>query len=346
MTNRQVIVTSVSVAFGVMIALLALLLPHWYGNWATGASLPTPRLSASSTSLPVHDGNIYIIGGAYDNNADFRAHDMAIYNIVGNSYSAGADYPAVGIAGSAQVVFDAKIYTFGGVRQKTEDYTNWLRIYDIASDSWGNGTDVPWVAEGMFATLDPDTNLIYVGGGCGMPMGVYDEWYTYDPATDAWTQKTDLPTPRGNGVIAYYNGAIYISAGGGGLVDPGNTLLDTTWRYNIASDTWTTGLDTLPTKVVLPAFALHQASGRIYLFGGRTSATHTYTNEVQVYDIAADSWLTAGGDRKFLEVPAGYGFAQGAFVGSTFYMFGGWDGVTALTALYEDDVNVVTYESI
>ena len=274
----------------VIVVLLALLSAGrgltTYGSWSTGASLPTVRYAATVSALPVYKGKIYYIGG-WD--ATLPVPNNTIYNIATNTYSSGADYPAAGIAGYACALYDGKIYIFGGVVPYIPGgYVDYLRIYDIASNTWSSGANVPWAAEGMLVAADPTTGLIYIGGGCQLPEAMHDEWYAYNTATDTWTQKASLPHTRGNGATFYYNGAIYTTAGGG---ITGTTLLDTTWRYNIASNTWATDLALLPIKTLVCASDIIASTGRIYLFGGRTSAETIYTNVVQVYDIDDDKCL-------------------------------------------------------
>jgi len=305
-------------------------LPCAYGNWSVATSLPTVRFSVTCSELPVYEGNIYIIGG-WD--ATVPVNTNTIYSISGDSYSSGAPYPYTGIANPAQVLYNGKIYVFGGAYGA---YINYLRIYDIASNTWSSGTNVPWSAEGMLAAADPTTGIIYVGGGCQLPAALHDEWYAYNTATDTWTSKATMPNTRGNGATFYYDGGIYTTAGGG---ITGTTLLTTTWRYNIATDTWTTNLAELPTAVNLPANCFDSANGILYLFGGKTSPTsHVYTNVVQAYDVDNDVWLNLEENHLYLSVPASYGFTQGTLVGTTFYMFGGWDGIAEFDTLYMDDV--------
>lgn len=299
-------------------------------NWTAGADLPTPRFSVTVNKLPAHGGNIYMIGGWGDT---ARTPDTIIYDIESNSYSSGADHPSTGVAGTAQVLYNGRIYVFGGVSQDTGFYTNQTRIYDIASDTWTSGTNAPWAAEGMFAILDPVSNLIYTGGGCGMPVTVHDEWYAYNPNTDIWTEKAPTPMVCGNGIGVYYEGDIYIVTGTSVITIDED---DPPWKYDIATDTWTTGFDQIPTKVVLATGGLLQGSGRVYLFGGKTSHSHGYTDKVQVYDIGADAWSTTESD----PTPICYGYQQGTFVGSTYYTFGGWDGETKYATLHKCTISV------
>ena len=302
------------------------------GSWSAGTALPTARLSVTVNQLPVYEGDIYMVGGWSDT---ARIPDTTIYSIDNDHYSSGANYPDTGIAGSAQVLHDGKIYVFGGVLQSTKWYTDQLYIYNIASDSWSTGTDVPWSAEGMFAVLDPTSGLIYIGGGCEMPVTVHDEWYAYDPATDTWTEKETMPMVGGNGVAGYHDGNIYIACGTRATERSDN---DPPWRYDVDTDTWTVLESPIPTKVVLAGGGLFQ--GRLYIFGGKTSMSGSYTDAVQIYDIARNGWLVSNVNHKFEPVPVSYGYTQGAFVDSTFYMFGGWDERTKYAALYEYDIPV------
>ena len=222
------------------------------GSWSAGTALPTARLSVTVNQLPVYEGDIYMVGGWSDT---ARIPDTTIYSIDNDHYSSGANYPDTGIAGSAQVLHDGKIYVFGGVLQSTKWYTDQLYIYNA----------------------------------CGTRA----------------TERSDNDPP---------------------------------WRYDVDTDTWTVLESPIPTKVVLAGGGLFQ--GRLYIFGGKTSMSGSYTDAVQIYDITRNGWLVSNVNHKFEPVPVSYGYTQGAFVGSTFYMFGGWDERTKYAALYEYDIPV------
>ena len=74
--------------------------------------------------------------------------------------------------------------------------------------------------------------------------------------------------------------------------------------------------------------------------------SHSNTAAFHIYYIVRNDWLADGADCEVEPVPTSYGYQQGAFVGSTFYMFGGWDEDTRYATLYEYDIPVNTIRII
>ncbi len=143
--------------------------------------------------------------------------------------------------------------------------------------------------------------LIYTIGGVeyGNSMTIYGQTYdvttgtvveVYDPVTGAWTRLADLPYPidvmarRAEGrmwlAAAAHDGKIY-TFGGANLNDEVRDAVDV---YDIASDTWTTGVARLPEPVC--GLSAATVGGTIYLFGGATS-TDPYTPQDYVADCYA-----------------------------------------------------------
>lgn len=291
--------------------------------WLSGPPLPAARYSVTVNELAHHDGKIYIIGGF---GASGRVQTTIIYDVATSTYSYGTDYPETGIAGHAQVYYDGEIYLFGGVKQDTAWYTHDVQIYNIANDSWRKGANMPYPAEGAIAALVGDK--MYVGGGCEMPAQGHDEWYMYDPVADSWTEKTSMPQVRGNGATFTHGGKVYVAAGfGHDEAEQRARPQYEVWAYDPATDSWDTSLADIPQPVLMASSGFHD--GKMFLFGGKTSASPTFTRLVQAYDVETDTWSTS---YALAPGPAS-GYSAGAFVDTTFYMFGGWDGANEYNVL-------------
>ena len=147
--------------------------------------------------------------------------------------------------------------------------------------------------------------LIYVIGGIeyGNQMTVYGQTYdvtsgtlveAYDPSNTTWKRLADLPYPinlmarKAEGrqwpAAAAHAGRIYLF--GGANLD-GN-VRDTIDVYDIASDTWTAGIATLPEPIC--AMSAATVRDRIYLFGGSASvdpySPQDYSAACYVFDPA------------------------------------------------------------
>ena len=136
---------------------------------------------------------------------------------------------------------------------------------------------------GAVAEVD---GLVYVIGGIeyGNQMTVHGQTYdvtsgtlveVYDPSSSTWKRLADLPYPidlmarkaegRQWSAAAAHAGKIYLF--GGANLD--GVVRDTIDVYDIASDTWTAGIATLPEPIC--AMSAATVGDRIYLFGGATS---------------------------------------------------------------------------
>ncbi|MGC1323247.1 MAG: kelch repeat-containing protein, partial [Candidatus Udaeobacter sp.] len=149
----------------------------------------------------------------------------------------------------------------------------------------------------------------------------------------------------GSGVV---NGHLYVAGGR----DATNTVIATTWDYDIAADTWTQRAN-LPSPDNVPGSAV--IGGKLWIFGGGnpftgpgtspTSAnkglrawlrrvfTPDTTNALQVYDPATNSWTSGPGLNVQRSVPAG------ANVGNTAVAVGGYDGTSTTTSV---EINVAS----
>lgn len=98
----------------------------------------------------------------------------------------------------------------------------------------------------------------------------------YDTLTGETTELSNYITSRNWSGITYYDGKIYVVAGGTSGVVYGNLQI-----YDIASNTWTTGA-VVPTNRDLPI--VHAYNNKIYVIAGKN------TNAVDIYDISSNTW--------------------------------------------------------
>jgi N-acetylneuraminic acid mutarotase len=144
-----------------------------------------------------------------------------------------------------------------------------------------------------------------------------------------WQAETPLPEGRrGMASIAYEN-SIYIFGGETPQGVTGSTL-----RIQMDNNTWDT-LAAKPTPVtdVQAAFIGEQ----VYIPGGRTS-NGQLTNTFEVYNLRLDQWS------QLPPLPVALsGYALVA-VDGRLYLFGGWDGVKAVSTVYSYDPEANTWQ--
>jgi uncharacterized repeat protein (TIGR01451 family) len=119
----------------------------------------------------------------------------------------------------------------------------------------------------------------YIGGGySALGWSETNSFWEYSPTT-GWTQRANLPAAIPGGVAFALNGAGYV------VRDNGTTL----WRYDPASDTWTT-------QAPMPGGGRESAvaftyDGKGYVGTGYQGGVRTRT--FQAYDPATDTWAEA-----------------------------------------------------
>ena len=141
-------------------------------------------------------------------------------------------------------------------------------VYDIAADSWAAGAPLPRGVVG--ATAAGWAGRIYLAGGTSNfePGGVTDQVDIYDIATDTWVG-TASAMPDGTAFSGYAQAAQYLYVAGGYDTAGGyDANVVASQRYDLNSDTWTTGPDLATGRA---DFALAATDAALYAMGGDTS---------------------------------------------------------------------------
>lgn len=162
--------------------------------------------------------------------------------------------------------------------------------------------------------------------------------YCYDPATNLWSTKAPMPAERAqfaaSGVI---NGKLYVV---GGLGPAGlQTLQNTTYCYDPASNTWST-------KAPMPAALRWGARGnavignKMYVIGGQDGASQ-YFDTVYCYDASTNSWSTKA------PLPTPVAFSMVSALGGKLYVVGGQDpaGGRVKTLCYDPSTDTWTLKA-
>ncbi len=193
------------------------------------------------------------------------------------------------------------------------------------SDPYGGQGELP--LSGWFGAFDHPEGLIryayaqcyeqpesyYVFGGVSGFYELTESAWRYDAAGNTWTQLADMPGRGEAPTATCYQGKIYVM-GGSGSSDM--------FIYSIAGDSWSLGAS-LPRGVEGAAAAAW--NGKVFLVGGDDdfSPWSGVSDEVNIYDIAANAWIGNG-----TPLPVATGNAGFAQHGPHLYVVGGW-GLTA-----------------
>ncbi len=132
---------------------------------------------------------------------------------------------------------------------------------------------------------------------------------TYTPARPP-SPCAPLPTARAQFACGLIDGVVYCA---GGYQKTPPYMLDTVEAYDVAANTWRTGLAPLPVPLCGLAGAVWQ--GKLYAFSGMDGSSEQ--NGAYAYDPAADAWQTLA------PIPGVASDAGVAVVGDAIYLLGG-----------------------
>jgi len=192
------------------------------GAWATKAVKTTAGYYFTAT---YYNGNIYCIGGI-NGAGDTALTATDIYNIAGNSWSAGVVKPTASYKHAQVYHYDAtlghQIYCFGGLKTAGGiTYITTLDIYSITGNSWTSGSvllSLPTFGDVVGVSNGTDIYVLYQDAG-----GI--KFYKYAVIADAYTVLTAPAVLLTN--FFYQDDYIY------------GFYSNTMYRYKISTDTWT-----------------------------------------------------------------------------------------------------------
>jgi N-acetylneuraminic acid mutarotase len=147
---------------------------------------------------------------------------------------------------------------------------------------WTVVADYPETVESP--AVASDGSYAYSAGGTVSFVST-DGFYRYDPVADMWTVLTALPQHlfAARAVYAANVHKIYVFGG----LDEFLTVFDTTYIYDIASDSWTSG-DPMPDGRYFPNVA-YSSNGKIYVIGG-FDTFFSEASQTWEYDPFLDTW--------------------------------------------------------
>jgi hypothetical protein len=170
--------------------------------------------------------------------------------------------------------------------------------YDPASNTWSelapSGSGPSPRSASLVYDSTSDQMILFGGGikGAGIEgaFSFHDDTWAYDPAANAWTELQPsgaVPTARMGHVLIYdpVNRRVILFGGW-----DGETVLNDTWAYDPAANTWT---ELHPVGEVPAARSAHcmvydSRDGKGILFGGMSLAG--FFGDTWAYDPASDIW--------------------------------------------------------
>lgn len=243
---------------------------------------PTARHEAAFIAV---GDKAYLIGGR-------RINPVDIYDPAAKTWAVG-DSSLVEIHHFQPVVYKDEIYLMGAMTggYPGETPVKNIHIYSPAKDEWRLGDTIPADRRRGGAGVLKHDGLIYMV--CGIQdghRGGHVAWLdTYNPATGEWKQLPDAPRPRDHFQAVIHNNKIY-SLAGRTTVAATNPFANTIGEvdvFDLASQTWSTLPDTLPThRAGNAAIVLNDD---ILVVGGESNQLIAH-NEVEALNTNTGKW--------------------------------------------------------
>ncbi len=245
--------------------------------WSSGPELPSPRTDA--VALLTSDNVVRLVGG-----------DAAAATASPVLTSGAADW-STGISIDTQrndlgaFSTGSSVYLFGGTGNN--EGSDEVLDFDYR---FGDSQDLSKMNQVRYDHgFAGASGKVYAFGGIGVAEDgeLWADSERYDPANDTWTAIAPMPQAlRGLSAMTDGNGHLFIFGGSSTLDDSG--VRDTTYRYDIATDSWST---VGPMLVGTRDSAVSRGpDGLIYVTGGMTATGAT--DAVQQYDPATNTWAT------------------------------------------------------
>jgi N-acetylneuraminic acid mutarotase len=285
------------------------------GQWSQKTSGATPRVDDTGV---VHDGQMYIYAGNNDN--PDMLNDLWQYSVVSDNWTyLGTTPPALTPRDChSAVVYNDKMYVFGGFQYPIPQKVDELWEYDFISSAWTQKTSGA-TGRNHHSAVVYDGKIYIFGGKDNRDITLNDLW-EHNITTDTWIQKKSAPAARREHSAVAYNKKMYIFGG----TDNTDNISDALWEYDFTGNNWTQ-------KVGAPfSIAGHSAvvyDGRMYVFGGGgyfdAGKTLVLFNDIWKYDFEGDIWAqeTTSG------TPPSERYGHSSVVyNRRMYLFGGWNG--------------------
>jgi hypothetical protein len=162
-----------------------------------------------------------------------------------------------------------------------EPGSGWAQKTPAAAPAARHGHGLVWAGD----------KFLLFGGFDAAGAALGDTWL-YDPDADSWTAATvsTAPSPRGAFAMAYDAGrgrAVLIGGESGGAL-----VTAFTWEFDVAAGSWSSlGLNPFPSARAGACMAYDRSSGKLVLFGGRTSLDAAQVlGDTWVYDPSVPGW--------------------------------------------------------
>jgi N-acetylneuraminic acid mutarotase len=267
-----------------------------------------PNLQARSEAMGATvNGKLYTFGGYIDGSYRPTAR-VDVYNPTTNQWTRLKDIPFPGITHSGTAVDGNFVYLAGGYPghvggPQTFSTTNVWK-YDTVNDSWTMIQPLP-SGRGAGALCRLNRTLYYVGGADSSRADRAEAFsLDLDNPSAKWVQLASMPAPRNHVGAVALGGYVYVVGGQTGQ-DAATVWKSDVYRYNPATNSWTTMASLINQPRSHTAAATLAYNGKIYILGGEGPG-HLALSNVESYDPATNKWSSLSN----LPAPRSSGIAE------------------------------------
>lgn len=261
-----------------------LLQGQWTNLPSSDGSVPVERGEADYVEA---NGEFFLIGGRGIN-------VVSIYDPILDVWTAGATPPKQ-LHHFQAVAYDGKIWIIGAMTGSypNESPVDSIYIYDPVLDSWSTGGEIPsGRRRGSGGTIVYNNEIYWVGGIINGHLSGHVDWTDkFTPTTSTWSTLADAPRARDHFRAVEEGGKIYLAGGRRTDAGSGSVYANTVAEvdiYDIATNSWSTFVDTLPTARAGAMGAAFQ--GQILVLGGESINQTIAHNEVEALDPSTGKW--------------------------------------------------------
>lgn len=257
---------------------------QWQQLESKDGSKPVQRHEAAFVRV---GAKFYLMGGR-----DIRP--VSIYDTETGSWSQGAE-PPLELHHFQPLVFEGKIYVIAALTGgwPNETPTSHVYIYDPSADAWSQGDEIPEDRRRGASGVVVQDHMVYIA--CGIKnghIGDHKKWMDrYNLRTGKWEVLSDAPRPRDHFQAIVVDGKIYATAGRNTGIDPDDPFggtLTTTDVYDIATNSWETVSNPIPTPRAGNAALLF--NGELVVIGGESSSQEKAHAEVEALNLTTNEW--------------------------------------------------------
>ncbi len=295
------------------------------GTISQGAPLNTERHGHTTTLLV--DGRVLVVGGF--TSPQQWLDDAEVYDIELDTWTMVPPTNSYGTGHTATEMEDGRVLVVGGCTG-ANTCTELVEIYEPFDDSWTDAAPLDFDLYGHTAQLLADGRVLIIGGLSADGSYADDNALIYDPMADAWTPTVPMIQPRYFAESTPLSDGRILVVGGLSLEAlPERRTITSAEIYDPHIEKWIPAGNLAQPRY---AFQLIQlADGQVLAIGGSRTYedswnASSFISEIEIYNITANRWLTAG------LLPRAGAFAASVFLpDGRIWLTGGQNDITYFT---------------